>query len=226
MLIVFAISITLSRSGWTGLAAGLLAFLMLAPWRLRWWVELVAAAAILATIVFLAVPAATTQSQVFQEAFVRSANTTGRESLWSLTPPLISDSLSHLIAGRGLDVFFGTGRFDDHLAVSPILPQGGPHNEFLRALIEQGAIGLVLLVGWTLGSALVGYRRLRELPPRAPERIVLAAFTSAVICIVVASLTHDTSHSVPVVVVTALVTGVLVTLASSRPGGVSDESQL
>jgi len=216
-VILFAIALTLSRSGWAGLAAGLPAFLWMAPWRARWWIELIGLLAILATIAFWVVPSTATQSAGFQRAVVRTQNTTGRFQLWAMTPALVSDSTSHLLFGRGFDVFFSTGRIDPQLAVTPLVFEGGPHNDYLRALLEEGVVGLLLFAGSTLGAILIGYRRLRALPPRAPERIVLAALTGSVLCLSASSLTHDFAHAVPVSVASGIVIGVLVTLAKSQP---------
>ncbi len=212
-VILVAVALTLSRSGWTGLGAGALAFLWWAPWRARWWIELVGVIAVLATVALWAVPSAATQSTGFQEALVRSENTTGRFQLWSVAPGLIADSTSHLVFGRGFDVFFSTARIDPQLAATPLIFEGGPHNDYIRALLEEGVVGLLLFCGWTFGAMLVGYRRLRTLPARTPERIVLAAFTGAVLSLSVSSLTHDFAHGVPVIVVSGIITGVLVTLA-------------
>lgn len=218
LVMLLAVVLTLSRAGWTGLAAGLLAFMWLFPWRVEWWTRLLALTALLATIVIWAVPPATTQSTFFREGIVRSQNTSGRENLWSRTPDLVADSESHLFFGHGFDAFFGTGSMDAHLAENALIVEGGgPHNDYLRALIEEGLLGLVLLLGWTVGSVLLGVRRLRRLPARTPERNTLAALTAAVVCLLVSSLTHDTTHSIPVVMAAAIVTGVLITLAKSCP---------
>jgi O-antigen ligase len=223
LVVLFAVVLTFSRAGWTGLLAGTLVFLFLLPWKVQRWAALVAVIGVAATVVLWAGPPAATQSTTFREGVVRSQTVSARQSFWSLVPGLATDSGSHLAFGRGFDVFFGTGLVDHHLAENNLLlDEGGPHNDYLRALVEEGLVGLIAYLVWLLGAAWIGMRRVHKLRPRSADRTVLAGFTGAVVCYAVASLTHDTSHNVPSLMIVGIMSGILVTLAKS-PGSQSDQ---
>ncbi len=217
LVILLAIVLTFSRAGWAGLVTGLVVYLWLYPWRLRWWAQSLLVLATIATIVFWALPSGATQSSGFQEAVVRSQNVTGRFSLWAASPRLILDSPTHLVFGRGFDTFYSTGVSAEPPGGSPLWAEGGPHDDYLRALVEEGVVGLVFLVGWTLGSVRVGVRELWRLPARTPQRSVLGALTGTVVCYIIASIGHDVSHNEPSLVAVAIFTGVLMAFAKSVP---------
>jgi O-antigen ligase len=217
LVILLAIVLTFSRAGWAGLIAGLVVYVWLHPWRLRWWLQSLLVLATIATIVFWALPSGATQSAGFQEAVVRSQNVTGRFNLWAATPGLVLDSPTHLVFGRGFDTFFSTAVSAEPRSGNPLWAAGGPHNDYLRALVEEGVVGLVLLLGWTLGAVVVGVRELRRLPARSPQRSVLGALTAAVVCFMIASLGHDVSQNEPSLVAAAIFTGLLMAFAKSDP---------
>jgi O-antigen ligase len=213
-LIWSAIVVTYSRAGWIGLAAGLVTYALLSPY--RHWLRAAYLLAIF-TVAAAAARGVVVQSQVYQSGVVRPSSTSGRLEFLHLTLPLTTDSRSHFLFGRGFDAFETTQGLDSHVMDSPVLVErGGPHNEYLRAVLEQGAVGLTLLLAWLGGSIAAGIGLARSLPRASDERLVISGLTAAAVAFACAGLFHDLSHNVPDLTIAAVVLGALASFPSRR----------
>lgn len=212
-----AIIVTYGRAGWAGLFAGCLVAAILLPYRR--WTRVIYIAAVVSVAGYFVMPYAA-RSHTYQAGVVRSQSTSSRQTFLNVALPLAVDTKTHFLFGRGYYAFDSpTGQHDPHFtSINPTLwlVQGGPHDDYVRALLEQGVIGLLLLLGW-LGSALrAGLRVTLRLPAGSDERFLVGTLTAAVVSFCVASLFHDLSHSVPNLTIASLMVGMLVTVARSE----------
>ena len=156
------------------------------------------------------------KSTLYQQGVVRPGSAAGRTHFLSLALPLIGDSASHLVFGRGFDAFNSTnGTYDANMAERPelIFRRGGPHDEYIRAWLEQGAIGFALVICWIGGGLLVGARAARRLPKRSEPRLAVASLTGALAVFAAACFFHDWMHNPVTLSVAVVITGILVSAA-------------
>jgi O-antigen ligase len=218
-LMLWAIVVTFARAGWIGLIGGLILLVMLLPVQAR----RVAVVLGLAGVVLLgcalwwsaAGPSATSgivASPLYQKGLVRSENTRGREEFLALAAPMLVDTPTHFLVGRGFDAFQAKdGTLDAGMAAREILiNRGGPHNEYFRAWLEQGVVGLILVLGWLLGLVLVGARASQRLEKRSSSRLTIAGLTASVVAFTLAGLFHDLSHNAVSLGTLAIVSALLV----------------
>jgi len=218
-LILAGVVVTLDRAGYLGLIVGALLFAILLPYR-RWLpVAGLAVILLVAALVVTNLPSTTSSiahSKLVTAGLVRSNTISYRESLLADAVHLIDDSTSHLLFGRGFDAFEAlSGRHDLHMAAATDLwiRQNGPNDDYVRALLEQGLVGLLAVVGWLLGSLALGLRACLRQPSGSASRMTLAALSAATVCFVVASTGHDMAHNVAALSMGALITGTLVSTA-------------
>ena len=229
MTLMFAATVvTFDRAGFAAFVVGTVVFALLLPY--THWVR-VAMVALAVSIPVVAVAsssstlAALTTTRLVSEGVLRPATISGRVSLASGAFQVMADSPSHLLFGRGFDALEATaGEHDLSMAVQPQLweVQHGPNDDYLRAILEQGILGLVLTLAWLGGAVLLGVRSCLRLPPRSHARVVLAGLTCATAGYLVAAAGHDFTHNVADLSVAALMTGMLVTASTmSREGELS-----
>jgi len=215
-VIVIAVGLTLDRAGLLALTGGALLLALLLPYR-RW--RRLALAALAATIPIYAVTSSPStvaslgRSQVVSQGLIRSDTLSDRVSLAATAMPLLADSRSHFLFGRGFDALEAPGRHDSGLAAAPDLwvTHDGPNDDYLRAMLEQGLTGLVLLLAWLGGACALGVRTSLRLRKGSRQRAQVAGLTSATFGYMLASIGHDFAHNVADLSVAALITGLLVT---------------
>ena len=93
----------------------------------------------------------------------------------------------------------------------------------LRTILEEGLVGLVLLLGFLLAPVRLGVRRARSLIAGSEERLLVAGLTGAAVCYALVGLFHDLSNNVQDLTVGALILGVLVTSTQRRSEGVATD---
>lgn len=216
-LILGAGFVTFTRAGWIGCGAGFVTYLVMVTWRGRLrpprWVAVVP----LIGIAFLAALPMVSHTSWFQQGVTRGQTLQFRESYWAATEPLITDSPTHLLFGRGLNSFIAAGEPALGNVQASLAEVPGPliqttHNQYLQTLVEQGVVGLVLYLCWLLGTVVVGFRSIRRAAPG--DRRIIAGLVGATICFVVASFADSSFLEAGPFVVVALVTGLAVSLCA------------
>jgi O-antigen ligase len=215
-VILLAIVVTWARAGWIGLAGGAVVCALLLPYRRKAWAMYLLAALVLAG--FLAY-GSMQNSQAYQSGVVRPGSTTARLTLLRQAWPLATDSYRHAIFGRGFRAFMHP-EFGAHdratLGNGFLLNRGGPHNDYMRTILEEGLVGLVLLLGFLLIPVRLGVRRARSLLAGSEERLLVAGLTGAAVCYALVGFFHDLSNNVQDLTVGALILGLLVTSTQRR----------
>jgi O-Antigen ligase len=143
-VILFAIVVTWGRAGWVGLTGGAVVCALLLPYRRK--ARVVYLLAVVAVAAFLA-HGSIQNSQAYQLGVIRPGSTTGRLTFLRQAWPLATDSYRHLIFGRGFRAFMHP-EFGAHDSATLenvlLLNRGGPHNDYMRTILEEGLVGLVL----------------------------------------------------------------------------------
>jgi O-antigen ligase len=206
---------TFTRAGLIGLVAGFFVYVLLGGSKvitvrrfvIGGGIALAVSAAVLLPVV--------EQTTWFQQGFLRHGNLQVRESYWALAKPVVTDSTAHLLVGHGVNSLsrenlgasraIGTG-----LNVTPTLTTIGPHSQYVRIALEQGVLGVALVLIWMLSSPIRAVFARARLPEA--ERPFVAALSGATICFMAAAAANDTLRHPPSVAAVAVVTGLLVTL--------------
>ena len=211
-LSTLGVVVTFTRASLIGLAAGTLVYLWLSRSRLLNPVTVLGMCLATAVVAMLVLPRLS-QSTGFQQSFVRSGNLAARESYWKLALPIVASSPTHLFFGLGAEAAEAArqnGLTPRVLASAPVLVQHGTHNQYVLTLLEQGLIGLLLLVGWLATVVGSGIRAARR--SWSPD---VSALTGAVVAVGVIMLANNALLHVPSFCVLACAAGLLVTLSSS-----------
>jgi O-antigen ligase len=143
--------------------------------------------------------------------------------------PLIADTPSHLLFGRGFDAFQATaGVHDSEMAATPTIwtVNGGPNDDYMRAVLEQGLLGLVALVAWVGGAILLGVRTSLRLPKRSDRRLIVAGLTAGTLCYAVALAGHDLTHNRLDLSFIALFAGILVSVCTNYQHISADDQEV
>lgn len=217
-ILLVALTATYARSAFVALAGGAIVVAALLPYR-RWLPVVLTAFALSIPAFAVATSPSTlsslTTSKLVSSGVIRSYSNSDRLSFYRLALPLVADNRQHLLFGRGFEALEAPGTEDAHVASDPLLiARGGPHNDYLRAVLEQGIVGLVLMLLWLGGTLTLGIRTVRALPAGSDRRLFVAGLTAAVAAYMLASLFHDMQHNIPDLSIAALVTGVLVSVCS------------
>jgi O-antigen ligase len=210
--------VTFTRASVIAFAVGLMLYLwLLRPGALG---RLIYATILVGSISVLFVLPHVTRTSWYQASITRPGDLTVRESYWTAAWPVIANSPRHLVFGHGINALYRnraalTELLDpqpDILSV-PTLSTVSPHSQYVRTLVEEGLVGLLLFVGW-LGIALI--RAVRgAFRAAGPHRAALAACAAALVAFLVNSSVDDTLREWPCFALVALVAGAAVTLAQS-----------
>jgi O-antigen ligase len=209
-LCAVAIFFTYTRAGLIGFVAGGILYLVLSRSPLLSLGRVIVGALLLILAFMVALPALD-RSTTFQEGFLRKGNLAARESYWALAVPITTRDAGSFAFGIGVNATL-SGRFGGPVqaavAEAPVLTVNGTHNQYVLALLEQGAVGAGLFVAWLLLSLGTGLR-LRGDPDAA-------AFTAGVLAFgIMASINNLLLHT-PSLSLLALCVGVLAAM-SARP---------
>lgn len=210
--------VTYTRAGIIGLGLGLVLFGLLGGSRVATprrtavtaLVVVVAGAALFVPVI--------KHTRWYTAGIARQGNFSARVSYWTLAKPLITDSPGDFVLGRGPNSLpngqkVATGRIGLGLAGAPVLTQIGPHSQYVRILLEQGALGLALIVLWMVGAPLRAIWFMRRAGPTV--RPIIAALVAATASFAIVSAVDDSMRHQPTLTMAALVTGLLV--AAVRP---------
>jgi O-antigen ligase len=158
---ISGVVVTFTRAPMIGLAAGVVAYLVVV--RPRIWPRLVYASVGLALVGALIVIPRIERTSWLQEGVLRKGTLAARQSYWHDSLPFVTNSYRHLWFGHGVNSLFvgrpelpGTPSTD--LATDPLLLEIGPHSQYVRTLLEGGIVAFVLLVAWLGGALLSGLR--------------------------------------------------------------------
>jgi O-antigen ligase len=212
---VVALCVTFTRAGLIALAVGVTLYLaLLRPPRLG---RLVYLGILVATVFGLFVLPKITRTSWYQEGVVRPGSLTVRESYWSAAWPVIVNSPQHLLIGHGINSLNADPTADDRLldpqpdiAAVPSLSTLSPHSQYVRTLVEEGLVGLVLVGAWLALSLLSAGRAAAR--AATAERAPLAACAAAIAGFLIAAYVSDALRETAPFALVALVSGVAVTL--------------
>jgi O-antigen ligase len=215
-----ALVVTFTRAGLIAVAVGLVLYLALL--RPPGLVRLVYAGIVFALVTGVFVLPRVTQTSWYQRGVLRPGSLIVRESYWSAAWPVIVNSPQHLLLGHGINSLYRDPAAQDALldpqpdiAVVPSLSTLSPHSQYVRTLVEEGLVGLILFVGW-LGTSLLKATKGAWLTAAGPSRAALAACAAAIAGFLVASYVADTLRETPCFALVAVVAGAGVTLAQAR----------
>jgi O-antigen ligase len=214
--------VTFTRAGIIGLGLGAAVYLALLRPASFGRVAFVAATAAF-TLVLVVLPRVE-NTNWFQQGVLRHGDLAVRQTYWTQAWPLITNSPTHLAVGHGINSLLvgrpGTpGQPQSDLAGVPFLLAIGPHNQYVRTLLEEGLVGLILLLGWLVGSLARARGAIRCTAP--VNRPLLAAFAAATASFMVVELAGDAMRNPPSVALVALLTGMIATIADDASAAVS-----
>jgi hypothetical protein len=213
---LLAIVLTFTRAGWIGFGVGALVYGIVSADAIRRRAKaLLAVAGVLAVAAILILPSVS-GSDLYQKGVNRAGTLQTRQGYWQLAFPLVGDSSSHLLWGRGFNALSAGqsgGMIDARLMSAPQLSISGTHNQFVRTLVEHGIVGLALMLGWLLGTFAIAVRQARR--ARGEARRLSAALAGATISFAIASLADDTFGDAQTLALAALITGLAVTVGAA-----------
>jgi O-antigen ligase len=221
-----ALVVTFTRAGIIAVALGFVLYLvLLRPPGLD---RLVFVGIVLLTVVGLFVLPSVTRTSWYQKGVIRPGSLAVRQSYWSAAWPVIVNSPQHFVVGHGINSLYRDPTSPDRLldpqsdiSAVPTLSTLSPHSQYVRTLVEEGVVGLLLLVGWLVGSAARAGRA--AWGAASTRRAALAACAAATTSFLIASYAGDTLRDTSSFALVALATGAAVTLArtsrDSESGG-------
>jgi O-antigen ligase len=216
-----AILLTFTRAGIIGFCVGGVIYLLLSQPLPRRALQLIGVAVVVFLIGIFSLPRLETSTS-FQQGVLRKGTFGARISYWHEAWPMITDSSRHLFLGHGFNslvVVNGEvpGRVDTEIAASPDLRQRGPHNQYVRTLLEEGLVGFALLMLWLLGTMRLGVVTLGRARPE--QRQTIAAHVGAIASLVVVATAGDSLRHPGTLAVVALITGSLVSYCQAIRAG-------
>lgn len=215
---VLALFLTFTRAGWVGFGLGLVLYFIFTVTDANVRRRLVIGGAI-AAVLFLVVLPTVSGSDWFKLGVLRGGTLVAREDYWRLALPVSVDSPTHFIFGRGFLAVLSArsgGNVDPGLAAAPLLGELGAHNQFVLTLVEEGLIGLALMLTWLLGSVVLPIKRLARLDRDA--RPLLGGLVGAVVSFGALSLANDSLRDAQTTALGMLVAGLAVSIAANaRP---------
>jgi len=201
--------ITFTRAGLIGFFIGAVVFVLL--WRPVLLGRLavgLAAVGIAFALVILPVVGA---KSWYREGIDRSGTFANRQARWVLAWPVITNTPKHVVFGHGINsLLVGhpeglSGEPQADLAAVPILVTDSPHSQYIRTLLEQGFLGLGLLLVWLLGTIAAGVKAVPRVPPE--DRAVLAGSVAGIVSFIVVALVDDNLRDPAGFAIVALLSG-------------------
>lgn len=185
-----ALLLTFTRAALIAAAIGVLLVLwlvrssLLRPLRVAWFVVLVAVA-------YIALLPALERSNTFQEGIVRPGTLAARETYWSVALPVATANSHTFFFGLGTGALEAVRtakgvKLPEIIAERPQLTDNSLHSQYVTTLLEQGAIGLGIVVVLLIAGFLPAGRAARA------ERDPLAAAVAAGIVAMAVVMTVDT----------------------------------
>jgi O-antigen ligase len=209
-LSVGGIIITFTRGGQIGFVLGLLVFVAL--WRPARLGRFAYAAAITGLVFVLALLPHLAGTSWYQKGVERGGTLQNREGRWSLAWPLITNSSVHLILGHGISALNQPGsvpsRPQADLATAPTIMMGGPHSQYFRTLLEEGFVGLSLLLALLLAPLRAVLRAVRR-ATHEEDRALLAGCAAGIVSFIVVSSVGDALREPSGVALVALLAGLV-----------------
>jgi O-antigen ligase len=215
-----ALVATFTRAGLIAFAVGLVFYLtLLRPPGLA---RLTYVGIVLALAIGVFVLPRVTQTSWYQKGVLRRGDLAVRETYWAAAWPVIVNSPKHFLLGHGINSLDRDPTAPNQLldpqpdiAVVPSLSTLSPHSQYVRTLVEEGLLGLILFVGW-LGTSLLETTKGAWVTAAGPSRAALAACAAAIVGFLIASYVADTLRETPCFALVAVVAGAGVTLAQAR----------
>lgn len=209
-LSIVALILTFTRGPLIGFVTGLIIYVVLL--RPTAWGRLVFGMAVVGLFFALVLLPRISHAAWYQKGVLRGGTLATRQSYWAVSWPLITNSREHLLFGHGINsLLVGRselpGTIQPDIATEPTLTIRGPHNQYVRTLLEEGLLGLGVLLAWLVGTAAMGARSAWR---ATIDRPLLAAGTAAIASLVVGSLVDDVLRHPPSFSVVALITGLVV----------------
>jgi len=203
--------VTFTRAGLIGFAVGVMIFVAL--WRPAALGRLTFGLAAVSTVFLLAVLPQIASKTWYEGGVVRHGNFASRQDRWKTAWPVITNSTDHLVFGHGFNsLLVGhpgglPGEPQADLAAAPILIKESPHSQYVRTLLEQGIVGLVLVLAWLVGSVATAAAAVRRTTDDDETRAFLAGCAAGVVSFLVVSLADDGLREVPSLAIVALLSG-------------------
>lgn len=186
-LSVTGIIVTFTRAGMIGVAVGAVVFVGL--WRPAALGRLAFAIATVTLVFVLVVVPQVAKSSWYERGVTRHGTLADRENRWRLAWPLITNSTEHLLVGHGVNSLrIDTTQAD--LASAPILLQTSPHSQYILTLLQQGFVGLALLLAWLAGAAGKAALAIRKGAHRN-DTAFLAACAAAIVSLMIVGFVDD-----------------------------------
>jgi len=210
---VLGMIVTFTRAGIIGFVVGLVVFVAL--WQPALLLRFTFVTAALSLIVLLVVLPHIAGKSWYEEGVTRHGNLAIRESRWNLAWPLITNSTTHLTLGHGFNSLqIGhpgglAGQPDADLASQPLLIKESPHSQYIRTLLEQGFVGLGLLLAWLLTSVGKAAGSIHSGRVGIEGRALLAGCAAAIVSFMIVSLAGDGLRDPSSLALLALVTGLV-----------------
>jgi O-antigen ligase len=166
--------------------------------------------ALLGTIFAIIVMPRIGHTHVFERGVLRQGTFSARTTYWQQAWPIVGDSATHFIFGHGIDSLLPGGALlptatpQPDIAIDPELYTHGPHNQYLRTLLETGVIGLAALLLWIVGAIGAGARvAIRQGDPFA------ASLVSALVAMALVATAGDAFRDQATLAITALLSGLV-----------------
>jgi O-antigen ligase len=201
--------ITFTRAGLIGFFIGAVVFVLL--WRPAVLGRLAFGLAVVGVAFALVILPVVGAKTWYQEGINRSGTFANRQTRWVLAWPVITNTPKHVVFGHGINsLLVGhpeglSGEPQADLAAVPILVTDSPHSQYIRTLLEQGFLGLGLLLVWLLGTIAAAVKAVPRVPPE--DRAVLAGSVAGIVSFIVVAFVDDNLRDPAGFAVVALLSG-------------------
>jgi O-antigen ligase len=207
-----ALLLTFTRAAIIAVAAGLLLLLwlirspLLRPLRVAWFVVAVIAISV------LAVPALQNNS-TFEKGIVRAGTLTQRESYWGFALPIATSNAHNMLFGIGSGALEAPNVAANvpvaaEVSASPQVVKNSLHSQYLTTLLEQGLLGLTVMVLFLVSVFLPCARLARKTRDPALSALAASILSMAIIMSVDTTFLHGPSFAM-LMVSAGLITGAL-----------------
>ncbi len=218
-----ACALTFTRTSLIGLGVGLLTYLFLMRSSLITPPRLLAGAVTLFVVVVVVLPQIE-NTRTFQQGIVRPGSLAVREDYWQLALPIITASTHNVIFGIGSErtlISRTGGAVPSSLATAPALFEHSIQNQYVLTALENGFIGLLVLLAWIAAVIRTGLRTVRK-----ESDHLSAALVGVLLAFVVVLVANDALLSQPGFAMAALVSGLIVARSMAKRGTEEDLSRM